>query len=67
MKKIYRIRFSAKELTAKENRNWRHNVTWQVVAETMLAAIGLVVMKAEEKYTELELHMVEYLGDVNLS
>jgi hypothetical protein len=66
--KIYRARFSAKEMVAKEGqRQWRMNVTWQIIAEGMLEAIAKLTQKAAPKYTEIELHMIEYLGDVTIA
>jgi hypothetical protein len=66
--KIYRARFSAKELEVKEGqRQWRMNVTWQIIAPGMLEAIGKLTKKAAPMYTAVELHMIEYLGDVTIA
>lgn len=70
--KIYRIRFSGKNAEDKDApqphvRNWRHNMTWQIVAESMLDGIAKMTAKAAKSFVEIELHMVEYLGEVNVS
>lgn len=68
-KKIYRIRFSAWPPNKEGQKEWRGNYTWQVIGPSMMAALTMVQQSSEgegHKYRDVEVHYVEYLGEVTL-